>query len=234
MWPRKFKSTEADLKALDSSFAHSVEIYFYMCSFHFSCPTKKVRRTFTCIYFLSKHANESEKKYIWHVRVQVFAQTSQAKTRFFRVSASFSGSPCPAAFCWPFSFLLCLQRERPSWQAMMRKSHQSLSCFIFMNRGPVFGFGWFVPQGPLTPLEVDVPLQWTVVSFHATITTKLLTPCPFCLLALPPRRPSAILAHSQWTMGPFSSWLQRVRHDLVTEQQQLFTMTTSYGDTKPE
>ena len=194
MWPRKFKSTEADLKALDSSFAHSLEIYFYMCSFHFSCPTKKVGRTFTCIYFLSKHANESEKKYIWHIRVQVFAQTSQAKTRFFRVSAYFSGSPCTAAF----------------WQAMMRKCHQSLSCFIFMNRGPVSGFGRFVPQGPLTPLEVDVPLQWTVVPFHATITTKLPTPCPFCLLALPPRRPSAILAHSQWTMWPFSSWLQRV------------------------
>ena len=195
---RKFKSTEADLKALDCSFAHSLEIYFYMCSFHFSCPIKKIRRTFTCICFLSKHANESEKNiYIWHVRVQVFAQTSQAKTRFLRVSAYFSGSPCTAAFSWPFSFLLCLQSKRLSSQAMMRKCHQSLSRFIFMNRGPVFGFGQFVPQGPLTPLEVDVPLQWTVVPFHATITTRLLTPCPFCLLALPPRRPSAILAHSQ-------------------------------------
>lgn len=65
MWPRKFKSTEADLKALDCSFVHSLKIYFYMCSFHFSCPIKKIRRTFTCICFLSKHANESEKIYIF-------------------------------------------------------------------------------------------------------------------------------------------------------------------------
>ena len=145
-----------------------------MCSFHFSCPTKKVRRTFTCIYFLLKHANESEKIYIWHVRVQVFAQTSQAKTCFFRVSASFSGSPCTAAFSWPFSFLPCLQSERPSWQAMMRKCHQSLSCFTFMNRGAVFGFGRFVPQGPLTHLEVDVLLQWdsSALSCHQNHQTS--------------------------------------------------------------
>ena len=99
-----------------------------MCSFCFSCPTEKVRRTHTYV-FLSKYENESEKNIFGMLRFRSLhkqVKHRQVSSDGFHVSPE---APVLLSFLGPsaaFAFIV----TAPPRQAMKQKCHQSF-CFLF-------------------------------------------------------------------------------------------------------